>query len=239
MKKKSFYPYPVAPYVGAWIETRSIPYCCSLPLSHPTWVRGLKRHRKHSRCCRFVVAPYVGAWIETLACLRSCEAANVAPYVGAWIETPRRPGAPPLPCVAPYVGAWIETFVCDGVQIRRRSHPTWVRGLKHRNWLQRESRRESHPTWVRGLKPRASPPLCALDVAPYVGAWIETSRRARRPGYSASHPTWVRGLKPNSGEKVAKHPESHPTWVRGLKLVVAVKMSPLTVAPYVGAWIET
>ena len=36
--------------------------------------------------------------------------------------------------------------------LNMRSHPTWVRGLKHRNWLQRESRRESHPTWVRGLK---------------------------------------------------------------------------------------
>ena len=33
---------------------------------------------------------------------------------------------------------------------------------------------QSHPTWVRGLK---QPPLLLLlsfDVAPYVGAWIET-----------------------------------------------------------------
>ena len=33
------------------------------------------------------------------------------------------------------------------------SHPTWVRGLKHRTFqLVRPRIRLSHPTWVRGLK---------------------------------------------------------------------------------------
>ena len=55
----------VAPYVGAWIETRSS-LCVRL------------------RC---LVAPYVGAWIETY-CLRiALFTSAVAPYVGAWIET--------------------------------------------------------------------------------------------------------------------------------------------------------
>ena len=33
----------------------------------------------------------------------------------------------------------------------------------------------SHPTWVRGLKRTSKhlPPM-AVEVAPYVGAWIET-----------------------------------------------------------------
>ena len=32
----------VAPYVGAWIETRIVPQSDYRVLSHPTWVRGLK-----------------------------------------------------------------------------------------------------------------------------------------------------------------------------------------------------
>ena len=34
-------------------------------MSHPTWVRGLKRNLKHSNIILHEVAPYVGAWIET------------------------------------------------------------------------------------------------------------------------------------------------------------------------------
>ena len=36
----------------------------------------------------------------------------------------------------------------------------------------------SHPTWVRGLKLKIIDGSLRLrDVAPYVGAWIETGRR--------------------------------------------------------------
>ena len=60
-----------------------------------------------------------------------------------------------LHVVAPYVGAWIETGKGWGTGVLSgRSHPTWVRGLKHSD-------------------SRASQTL--LNVAPYVGAWIETS----------------------------------------------------------------
>ena len=51
---------------------------------------------------------------------------------------------------------------------------------------------------------------------------------------------WVRGLK-----HVAHNPhhalaQSHPMWVRGLKHVVVNHVGKvLSVAPYVGAWIET
>ena len=34
-------------------------------LSHPTWVRGLKRKSLCRLAARSLVAPYVGAWIET------------------------------------------------------------------------------------------------------------------------------------------------------------------------------
>ena len=34
-------------------------------MSHPTWVRGLKRRKKKRYAFSCKVAPYVGAWIET------------------------------------------------------------------------------------------------------------------------------------------------------------------------------
>ena len=55
----------VAPYVGAWIETRSALAASSLFWSHPTWVRGLKPQVRQTLTHLHVVAPYVGAWIET------------------------------------------------------------------------------------------------------------------------------------------------------------------------------
>ncbi len=61
-----------------------------------------------------------------------------------------------------------------------RSHPTWVRGLKHDSIGQDSKNSASHPTWVRGLKHEDRKNLTDLSsVAPYVGAWIETSTSIR------------------------------------------------------------
>ena len=38
----------VAPYVGAWIETKMAPCFLPVALSHPTWVRGLKRSSRRA-----------------------------------------------------------------------------------------------------------------------------------------------------------------------------------------------
>jgi len=54
----------------------------------------------------------------------------------------------------------------------------------------------SHPTWVRGLKRKFNglhDHKC--DVAPHVGAWIETGCCGVPVRRLQSHPTWVRGLK--------------------------------------------
>ncbi len=59
----------VAPYVGAWIETRTSSRASASQL----------------------VAPYVGAWIETSCPLSVSALRHVAPYVGAWIETRHTP----------------------------------------------------------------------------------------------------------------------------------------------------
>ena len=76
----------------------------------------------------------------------------------------------------------------------------------------------SHPVWVRGLKLiECNYRQDILDVAPRVGAWIETLRIAPPILKFESHPVWVRGLKPSSLDNALKVISSHPVWVRGLK----------------------
>ena len=49
---------------------------------------------------------------------------------------------------------------------------------------------------MRGLKPAADVKAKAVaDVAPLVGAWIETLTLIKRLTIKLSHPSWVRGLK--------------------------------------------
>ena len=95
------------------------------------------------------------------------------------------------------MGAWIETKILGIASYLNGSHPVWVRGLKllyiivefllhksHPVWVRGLKHIVvnilnhlilSHPVWVRGLKPSGSffyAPV--VDVAPRVGAWIET-----------------------------------------------------------------
>ena len=105
-------------------------------------------------------------------------------------------------------------------------------------------------------------PFAEYAVAPYMGAWIETATAKTIKNNCKSHPTWVRGLKLKLIwvflQNVMSHPTwvrglkqmtdicpyyeamSHPTWVRGLKLIQRQADYRCTsVAPYMGAWIET
>ena len=77
--------------------------------------------------------------------------------------------------VAPYVGAWIETSVVSRVPLPVKSHPMWVRGLKHNLRINAYKTSRSHPMWVRGLK-------------------LEQNQHVQNK--AQSHPMWVRGLKP-------------------------------------------
>ena len=79
-------------------------------VSHPVWVRGLKQYQPLKFLYPRQVAPRVGAWIETGFISIRFDDKQVAPRVGAWIET--KP---------------VVFFECYN-----RSHPVWVRGLKHR-----------------------------------------------------------------------------------------------------------
>ena len=60
-----------------------------------------------------------------------------------------------------------------------RSHPMWVRGLKLVSSIVALAISSSHPMWVRGLKLEQLPEEYKRpEVAPYVGAWIETILRS-------------------------------------------------------------
>ena len=60
--------------------------------------------------------------------------------------------------------------------------------------------------------------LAIVAVAPRVGAWIETVYPRCRDFGRMSHPVWVRGLKPIASLFVTNDKNgSHPVWVRGLK----------------------
>ena len=73
------------------------------------------------------------------------------------------------------MGAWIETTQKTLSSTACKSHPTWVRGLKHEQHQPDSRTDKSHPTWVRGLKPSIGLDFEELiGVAPHVGAWIET-----------------------------------------------------------------
>ena len=72
------------------------------------------------------------------------------------------------------MGAWIETFSDLEFKGTNTSHPSWVRGLKHKSRFIGGSDATSHPSWVRGLK------------RDYVDKVVNPI---------LSHPSWVRGLK--------------------------------------------
>ena len=82
--------YNVAPFTGAWIETKVAIGDCKALTSHPSRVRGLKHIRGRAYEGPERVAPFTGAWIETSTAATNCRASLVAPFTGAWIETTMR-----------------------------------------------------------------------------------------------------------------------------------------------------
>jgi len=78
--------------------------------------------------------------------------------------------------VAPYTGAWIETEDRHSEDRHSESRPTRARGLKPLCYRLYLMGIKSRPTRARGLKQRHLWAESYLpSVAPYTGAWIETS----------------------------------------------------------------
>ena len=77
----------VAPHVGAWIETTKVGMAQRLLMSHPMWVRGLKRPIRDYDHALAMSHPM---WVRGLKPSRLADGVlelYVAPHVGAWIET--------------------------------------------------------------------------------------------------------------------------------------------------------
>ena len=73
------------------------------------------------------------------------------------------------------MGAWIETELCRYLQFENLSHPTLVRGLKLLDLETSVTRYEVAPYVGAWIETKVL--VCKLEmkkVAPYVGAWIET-----------------------------------------------------------------
>ena len=81
------------------------------------------------------------------------------------------------------------------------SHPVWVRGLKLVVAVLIPCGIASHPVWVRGLKQNQYEDIKKLrDVAPRVGAWIETCRHSPRSMYQKVAPrvgAWIETSVPS------------------------------------------
>ena len=97
--------------------------------------------------------------------------------MGAWIETRSGFLRNEKSFVAPRVGAWIETGLGGGTDAAMsESRPAWARGLKHPSGQHSRFPFASRPAWARGLKPHSEGALLKVqEVAPRVGAWIETT----------------------------------------------------------------
>ena len=95
--------------------------------------------------------------------------------MGAWIETTANVYHPSVLKVAPRVGAWIETIKMTEIYAKVRSRLVWARGLKRTELVVSKEKAKSRLVWARGLKRSDNYPICPkIDVAPRVGAWIET-----------------------------------------------------------------
>ena len=95
----------------------------------------------------------------------------------------------------------------------------WVRGLKQNELDAANEEDTSHPMWVRGLKHSwRTVNDDVIEVAPHVGAWIETITReplALIPTVAPHVGAWIETGRTLANRRIIT---SHPMWVRGLKL---------------------
>ena len=137
------------------------------------------------------------------------------------------------------MGAWIETIKSRIFSPPQQSRPAWARGLKLRILCTALSTLLSRPAWARGLKLIQSHLLPCFQVAPRMGAWIETCENSLFGSYS-SRPAWARGLKRRDSIHMMKLLRVAPRMGAWIETAVGCIASVgLPVAPRMGAWIET
>ena len=161
----------------------------------------------------------MGVWIETKAYVNTLHNRGVTPFVGVWIETSKANMVESDFCVTPFVGVWIETEISPCFCLRRKSHPSWVCGLKQRKLAHKYKINASHPSWVCGLKH-------------YVVNHTDFANQ--------SHPSWVCGLKllvPHTFIKSIIVTPFVGVWIE--TKATGKEQNNTGVTPFVGVWIET
>ncbi len=138
----------VASFMGAWIEIEYTRVCTVPSSSHPSWVRGLKL------LFEMIITLQSGShpsWVRGLKLVVNGPKAGagfVASFMGAWIEiTFHFLHADHLKSRILH-GAWIEISITWVISLYRKSHPSWVRGLKSRLGALSIIKNRSHPSCV-------------------------------------------------------------------------------------------
>ena len=139
--------------------------------------------------------------------------------MGVWIETWWNPYGFRKSLVTPFVGVWIETQLLKRPRHCKKSHPSWVCGLKH-TFIAFDFNTSAVTPFVGVWIETVSTMSCRKKsrVTPFVGVWIETLYLLQRYEFSLSHPSWVCGLKLPMSTPDNPREVSHPSWVCGLKL---------------------
>ncbi len=119
----------VAPFTGAWIETASRLW--SRPAIPSRSLHGGVDRNARVRCrsIRLLVAPFTGAWIETLMTSRTSASCGGRSLHGGVDRNIAAAVPPPTPVVAPFTGAWIETPRCASISNCQRVAPftgAWI-----------------------------------------------------------------------------------------------------------------
>ena len=118
------------------------------------------------------------------------------------------------------MGVWIETEVKNiEADTAKKSHPSWVCGLKQAYNISENEYEVSHPSWVCGLKPGV---------------------KGHKLLSTQSHPSWVCGLKLLALLLCLALITVTPfvgVWIETADLIDGVQTANVT--PFVGVWIET
>ena len=174
--------------------------------SPPSRGRGSETRISNMSSSRPIRRPFAGAWIETGTRSAGRSARGVAPFAGAWIQERHRAARLRRAAlsslrggvdrnnvhtdivgasggVAPFAGAWIETAATLRAWSAKWSPPSRGRGSKPPGQALHDRRAASPPSRGRGSKhvARRVKAHALKSLAPYAGAWIETTLGRSRP----------------------------------------------------------
>ena len=163
----------VAPFTGAWIETRPGKKLSDANPSPPSRGRGLKHQGAPGAARHHGSPPSRGRGLKRPMQAPWRAAARSPPSRGRGLKLGPHVVEHQQPHVAPFTGAWIET----------------------RRWPDGRAEGESPPSRGRGLKLGRRVIRIPVRVAPFTGAWTETRTATSKPPRALSSPSWVCGLK--------------------------------------------